>query len=155
MILKVLRRLRGLQVDFVVRVQHTARRTRVTPTAEEQPLQAPAQLAPISHHFELLRPVVYTGQVKWRPTRTKLHAREVWLDSGRRHMNVVHLSFPGRPRGDQHGWTSLTSLAVLPGVAAEQVVKLDLWRWGIEDAFAWTKTALGWEDIWVLEFEVL
>lgn len=152
---KIFRRLRRLQVDFVVRVQHTTRRTRLTPTATEQPLQAAAQLAPISHRFEMSRPIVRDGRVRWRPTRTELRAREVWLDSGTLRMNVVHLSFPGRPKGEEHGWTLLTSLTVSSGVEAGQVVRLYLRRWSIEDVFAWTKTALGWEDVRVLDFEAL
>lgn len=153
--LKVLRLLLKLQVDFVVRVQHTDRRTRLTPTGEERTLQAALQLAPVSHRFEMARPVVQQGRVTWRPTRTEVRVQEVWLDEGKRCMNALHLSFPTRPKGEEQGWTLLTSLPVLPGVNAGQVVKLYLKRWSIEDVFAWTKMALGWEEVRLLDFEAL
>ena len=38
---------------------------------------------------------------------------------------------------------------------AGQVVRLYLQRWSIEEVFAWTKTALGWEQVQVLDFEAI
>lgn len=153
--LKVLRLLKKWHVDFVVRVQHTQRRTWLTPTAQEQSLQAALQLAPISHSFEMARPVVREGRVSWRPTHTDVRVQDVWLDQGKLAVNAVHLSFPTRPKGEEQGWVLLTSLSVMPGVDAGQVVRLYLRRWSIEDVFAWTKTALGWEDVRVQDFEAL
>ncbi|WP_309572450.1 transposase [Deinococcus sp.] len=43
----------------------------------------------------------------------------------------------------------------MPGVHAGHHGRLYLRRWTIEDVFAWTKTALGWEDIQVLNYEAL
>lgn len=153
--LKVLRLLTKLHVAFVVRVQHTQRRTRLTPTAQEHPLQAALQLAKVSHSFEMARPVLREGRVTWRPTRTEVRVQEVWLDEGRLPIKALHLSFPTRPKGEEQGWTLLISLPVSPGVCAGQVVRLYLRRWSIEDVFAWTKTSLGWEDVRVLDFEAL
>lgn len=153
--LKVLRRLKRLRVDFVIRAQHVERRTRLRPTGEEQSLQAALQLAPVSYTFELPRPVVREGKVKWRPTHTEVRTQEVWLDEGKLRLNAVHLHFPTRPKGEEQGWTLLTSLPVSPGVNAGQVVKWYLRRWSIEDVFAWTKTALGWEQVRVLDFQAL
>ena len=153
--LKVFWLLTKLHVDFVVRVQHTQRRTRLNPTAEERTLQAALQLAPVSHAFEMARPVVREGQIKWRPTRTELRAQEVWVDEGKLRLNALHLHFPTRPQGEEQGWSLLTSLSLSPGVNAGQVVRLYLRRWSIEDVFSWTKTALGWEQVRVLDFEAL
>lgn len=153
--LKVLRRLKRLHVEFVVRVQHLERRTRFSPTGEERALQAALQLAPVSHAFEMARPVLRDGRVTWRPTQTEVRVQQVWLDEGKVPVGALHLSFPTRPKGEEQGWTLLTSLSVSPGVNAGQVVRLYLRRWSIEDVFSWTKTALGWEDVRVQNFEAL
>ena len=153
--LKVLKRLQQLKVDVVIRVRHIERRIRLTPTGEDLSLQAALPLAPVSHTFEMSRPIVQAGKVKWRPTRTEVRTQEVWMDGGTLRLNALHLHFPTRPKGEAQGWTLLTSLPVSPGVNAGQVVKLYLQRWSIEDVFAWTKTALGWEQVRVQDFEAL
>ena len=153
--LKVLRHLKRLKVDFVIRVQHVERQTRLIPTGEDCSLQAATQLAPVCHTFEMSRPVRQEGRVKWRPTRTEVRAQGVWVDGGKLRLNALHLHFPTHPKGEEQGWTLLTSLPVSPGVAAGQVVRLYLRRWSIEDVFSWTKDALGWEQVRVQDFEAL
>lgn len=91
----------------------------------------------------------------WRPTQTEVRVQQVWLDEGKLPISALHLSFPTRPKGEEQGWALLTSLSVSPGVHAGRVVRLYLRRWSIEEVFAWTKTALGWEDVRVQNFEAL
>ncbi|WP_139806682.1 transposase [Deinococcus hopiensis] len=153
--LKVLKRLRRLKVDFVIRAQHVERRVRLQPTGENRALQAALQLAPVSHTFAMSRPVLREGKLSWRPTPAEIRAQEVWVDEGKLHVHALHLHFPTRPKGEQQGWTLLTSLPVSPGVHAGQVVRLYLRRWSTKDVFSWTKTALGWEQVRVLQFEAL
>lgn len=153
--LRVLKLLKRLKVDFVIRAQHTDRRTRLAPTGEDRALQAAMQLAPVCHTFEMSRPVRQEGRVKWRPTRTEVRAQELWVNGGKLRLNALHLHFPTRPKGEEQGWTLLTSLPVSPGVNAGQVVRLYLRRWSIEDVFSWTKEALGWEQVRVQDFEAL
>lgn len=95
------------------------------------------------------------GRVKWRPTHTEVRAQEVWVDGGKLRLNALHLHFPTRPTGEEQGWTLLKSWPVSPGVNAEQVVRLYQRRWSSEDVFSWTKTALVWEQVRVLDFEAL
>ncbi|WP_309572510.1 transposase [Deinococcus sp.] len=153
--LRILRRLRRLHVDFVIRARHLDRQTRPCPTGEGEPLHGALHRAPVSHVFELARPVKQGKRLIWRPTRTELRAQAVWLDEGRLPVQAVHLSFPTHPKEDQEGWVLLTSLPVSPGVDAGQVVRLYLRRWSIEDVFSWTKTALGWEDVRLHDLQAL
>lgn len=153
--LHVLRRLRRLRVDFVIRACHLNRQTRLRPTGKSEPMHGALHRAPVSHVFELARPVKQGQRLIWRPTHTELRAQQVWLDEGRLPVQAVCLSFPTRPQGDEEGWVLLTSLPVSPGVDAGQVVRLYLRRWSIEDIFAWTKTSLGWEDVRIRDFQAL
>ena len=153
--LRILHRLRRLRVDFVIRVKHLDRNVRLQPTGETQPLHGAMHRADVSYRFELSRPVRQGKRVVWRPTRTELQAQHLWLDDGRLPIKAVQLSFPTRTAGEDTPWTLLTSLPVEPGVDAGQVVRLYLRRWTIEDVFSWTKTALGWEDVQVLDYEAL
>jgi hypothetical protein len=153
--LRILRRLRRLHVDFMIRARHLDRQTRPHPTGEGEPLHGALHRTPVTHVFELARPVKQGKRLSWRPTRTELRAQQVWLDDGRLPVRAVQLSFPTRPKGDEEGWVLLTSLPVSPGVDAGQVVRLYLRRWSIEDVFAWTKTSLGWEDVRLHDFQAL
>lgn len=153
--LQIIRRLRRLRVHFVIRAMHLDRNVRLHPTGETEPLHGAVHRADVTHRFELSRPVRQGKRLIWRPTRTDLRAQALWLDDGRLPVNAVQLSFPTRTAGEDAPWTLLTSLPVMPGVDAGLVVRLYLRRWTIEDVFAWTKTALGWEDVQVLGYEAV
>lgn len=153
--LQVLRRLRRLRVDFVIRARHLDRQTRLHPAGKGEPLHGAVHRASVCQVIALARPVKQGQRVIWRPTRTELRTQQVWLDEGRLPVQAVHLSFPTRPKGDEEGWVLLTSLPVSHGVDVGSVVRLYLRRWSIEDVFAWTKTALGWEDVRIHDFQAL
>jgi Transposase DDE domain len=68
--------------------------------------------------------------------------------------NALGLTFKGKdkPSEKDDGWILLTNLKVDDPEFLKQVIALYLSRWSIEDVFAWTKQALGWEQVRVLEF---
>lgn len=147
--LKCIRHLRTLRVDFVIRARHLDRLVKQHMDGPAQHLHEVFQTSPVTHQFEMTRPVKRQGKLIWKLTQTAVRTQEVWLGSGKVRVNALQLSFPGHQtqpttqddEGKEHGWVLLTSLSVLPGVHAGQVVRLYLRRWTIEEVFAWTKTA--------------
>lgn len=154
--LKLIRLLMRLQVQFVIRVKHVERTTRLTPTGVELPLVDAAGHASVQDQFEMKRPVVTDGKVKWRPTPAQVRSREVFVDGGRVRLNVVKLEFTVPLKNAQeHGWLLLTNVPTDAVPAAGAVVRLYLRRWSIEEVFSWTTSALGWEQLQVLDVEAL
>ncbi|WP_291427135.1 transposase [Deinococcus sp.] len=142
-----------LHVKFVIRGMHFDRSTQRTPTAEPQALVKLMDSFPVLGRFTMKRPVKdKRGKVSWRPTLVEVRAGEIWLDHGKLPMNAVRLAFPSCPRDDREGWLLLTNLPVDTLEAAGAVVRLYLSRWSIEDVFEWTKQALGWEEVRLLDF---
>lgn len=106
------------------------------------------------------------------------HSAKAYLE-----VNALKVEFPGRgrreavvdeaqPKADgvgakalkdkaktrttqEPGWVLLTNLPVEGAGEAAWVVKLYLGRWSVEEVFAWTKGALGWEQVQVLDFEAV
>ncbi|WP_161884011.1 hypothetical protein [Deinococcus alpinitundrae] len=60
--------------------------------------------------FEIKRPVVTDGKVKWRLSPTQVRSREVFVDGGRLKVNVVKLEFSvPLKNGQEQGWLLLTN----------------------------------------------
>lgn len=153
--LKLIRHLRSLRVDFVIRARALDRLVQRTIDGPIQHLHEVWATSPVAHQFEMSRPVERLGKVAWKPTRTEVRTQDLWLSRGTVPIHAVQLAFPTRPADTASGWVLLTSLSVSPGVDAGQVIRLYLRRWSIEEVFAWTKTALGWEQVQVLDFEAI
>ncbi|AZI44106.1 hypothetical protein EHF33_14425 [Deinococcus psychrotolerans] len=154
--LKLIRLLVRLKVQFVIRVKHAQRTTRLTPTSLELPLIDAAGHASVQDQFEMKRPVVTDGKVKWRKTPAQVRSREMFIDGGRLKLNVVRLEFSVPLKNDQEqGWLLLTNTPTDAVGAAGAVVRLYLQRWSIEEVFSWIKSALGWEQVQILDFDAL
>lgn len=153
--LKLLHLFERLGVCFVVRAQHVERRCRLRPSAPELNLQRAVHVAPVHDQFELRRPVSHSGKTQWRPTQTVARQCQVFIDAGRLRINVVKLDFAVPVDVDGQGWTLFTNLPTGQPGAAGAVVRLYLRRWAVEDVFAWTKQALGWEQVRVLHFDAI
>lgn len=145
-----------LHVNFVIRVQHLDRLVQRSPQHDVQHLVTLLDAAPAQGRFMLKRPVKNAaGQVSWRPTQTEVRATEVWVNDLTFPLNAVRLRFPGKPKGEQDGWVLLTTLPVSSLLESGLVVELYLKWWSIEDVFEWTKQALGWEAVRLLDFLAL
>lgn len=142
-----------LHVKFVIRGMHFDRLAQRLPMAESEAVVKLLDSLPVLGRFKMKRPVKdAAGKVTWRPTLVEVRAGEVWLDRGKLPLNGVRLTFPGCPKEEREGWLLLTNLPVDTLEAAGAAVRLYLSRWSIEDVFEWTKQALGWEEVRLLDF---
>jgi hypothetical protein len=96
------------------------------------------------------------GKVKWRTTPAQVRSREVFVDGGRLKLNVVKLEFTvPLKNGQEQGWLLLTNAPSVSEGAAGAIVRLYLQRWSIEEVFLWIQSALGWEQVQVMDVQAL
>jgi hypothetical protein len=139
---------------FVIRAQHN-RNVSLTPGSKPQKLFEAVRSQAVQGSLEMQRPIVRDGKARKRKTIGVTRSSSVWLIEPELEVNVVNLEFQGvkDKNPDERGWMLLTNLPVSTADEVQRVVALYVMRWAIEEVFAWTKGALEWEAVRVLEFK--
>ncbi len=153
---KLLRWLHERGECFVVRSQHPKRRAKIRVDAPAKPLESWLSEAAVTGQLplekRLLSPTSSRAcyQVAVRALRLELEQ----LPGN--DMSVVKLSHPRLAQP----WLLLSNLRLDDERAAqlalaERIVQAYRQRWAIEDLFGWTKDALDWESVRLLDYEAL
>lgn len=139
---------------FVIRAAHN-RNVRESIKGKPKKLFESLQSQPTLGTLEMQRPIMTNGKVRKRKVTGVTRSLQTWLLEPDVTLNAVNLEFKGvkEKHPDERGWVLLTNLPVGTADEAQRVVALYALRWAIEEVFAWTKTALEWEAVRVLEFE--
>lgn len=120
---------------------------------EHQKLFALLGEQPTSGTMQLKRPSVEKNKSVMRLSTGQVRACTCFL-GGRVPIHAVSIEFP-RAKGDEAGWVLLTNLPIEELEQVRQIIALYASRWAIEEVFSWTKTALDWEAVQVLDFEAV
>jgi hypothetical protein len=144
-----------LQCQYVIRAQHIDRRVRGE-AGKSTALNEALAASEVKTTLELNRPTVTEdGKVRYRKRKTEVRAMTLESVDYLLKVNAVSLTFKSKnkPAGlEDDGWVLLTNLSIDDPAFLQHIISLYLGRWSIEDVFAWTKQALGWEQANVLDF---
>lgn len=153
---KLLRWLHGRGECFVVRSQHPKRRAKIRVDAPAKPLESWLGEAAVTGQLPLEKRLLSTTssracyQVDVRALRLELEQLP-GSDT-----TVVELSHPRLAQP----WLLLSNLRLNDErtaqlALAERIVQAYRQRWAIENLFSWTKDALDWESVRLLDYEAL
>ena len=95
------------------------------------------------------------GKVRYRKRKIEVRSRAIETADYLLRTNALGLTFKGKDKpskSDDDGWVLLTNLPIETPEFLKHIIALYLSRWSIEDVFAWTKQALGWEQVAILDF---
>jgi Transposase DDE domain len=143
-----------LKCQYVIRAQHIDRRIR-DQQGKTQALKDMLDTHEVTTTLDMNRPTVHEdGKVRYRKCKTELRASAFESVDYSFRSNAIGLTFKGKdkPSEKDDGWILLTNLPIDDPEFLKHIIALYLGRWSIEDVFAWTKQALGWEQVRVLEF---
>lgn len=152
--LKLMRHIHESGSCFVTRLQHSKRlcRWQGKETQVSEVLAQAPMLANASLEKRLLKPEVKRDRHK--KITIKLSGVEVELSEATG--LVVTLAEIHSPLGGQ-GWILLSNLRMNDDASGllKRLISIYRQRWSIEDLFAWSKQALGWETVQLMDFEAL
>ncbi len=143
-----------LLCQYVIRAQHLDRRVR-DQQGKPQALKDMLAASEVKTTLDMNRPTVSEdGKVRYRKRKTEVRASALETAVYLLRTNALGLTFRGKdkPSEQDDGWVLLTNLPIAEPEFLKHIIALYLGRWSIEDVFAWTKQALGWEQVAVLEF---
>lgn len=150
--LKVIELLLELGDCFIIRAQHNRNVTSKL-GSEHQKLFALLDKQDVLGTMQLKRPSVEKNKSIMRLATGQVRACHCFL-GGRVPIHAVSIEFP-RAKGDEIGWVLLTNLPINELEQVRQIIALYASRWAIEEVFAWTKTALDWEAVQMLDLEAV
>lgn len=141
---------------FVVRTQHPERKAKVRVDGQTKPLQSwfartsPLGRLPLAKRLFSETPGKATYQVDVRVVKVELEQLSGSATT------AVQLSHPNIPKP----WLLLSNLRLSDNPVEQlalgtRIVQAYRQRWAIEDLFSWTKSALNWESVRVLDYEAL
>lgn len=143
-----------LTCQYVIRAQHLDRRVRGE-QGKTEALKDKLATRQVKTTLEMNRPTVTEdGKVRYHKRKTEVRASSLESADYLLRSNALSLTFKGKgkPYEKDDGWILLTNLPVDDPEFLKEIIALYLKRWSIEDVFAWTKQALGWEQVRLLEF---
>lgn len=144
-----------LTCQYVIRAQHLDRRV-LTKQAKTQALKDALAGCEVKTTLDMNRPTVGDdGKLRYRKRKTEVRSSAFESADYLLRSNALGLTFKGQDNpanNDAEGWVLLTNLAIDDPEFLKHIIALYLGRWSIEDVFTWTKQALGWEQVNVLDF---
>jgi hypothetical protein len=144
-----------LTCQYVIRAQHLDRRVKGEQN-KSQALKDQLATSEVKTTLDMNRPTVSEdGKVRYRKRKTEVRSSAIETADYLLRTNALGLTFKGKDKpsnNDDDGWVLLTNLPIQTPEFLKHIIALYLGRWSIEDVFAWTKQALGWEQVAVLEF---
>ena len=150
--LKIIELILELGDCFIIRAQHNRNVTSKLGGASQK-LFALLSEQKIIGTMQLKRPSVEKNKSVMRLSTGQVRACTCFI-AGRVPIHAVSIEFP-RVKGDEAGWVLLTNLPIEELEQVRQIIALYASRWAIEEVFSWTKTALDWEAVQVLDFEAV
>ena len=153
--LALMRHLHEAGSSFVIRVQHVNRKCRQggKNTNLAKAMEAASVLGEATLERRLLDPSSKrhrNQQVSVQLTGTEVELRET--------LGFVVSVAQVKSSLNERGWLLLSNLRLHPNEEAavlKRLLSVYRQRWSIEDLFAWTKGALGWESVRLMSFEPL
>jgi hypothetical protein len=143
-----------LKCHYLIRAQHLDRRVN-SEQNKSQALKDKLATSEVKTTLNMNRPTVNEdGKVRYRKRKTDVRASVFESIDYLLRSNALSLTFKGKdkPSEKDDGWMLLTNLPIDDPEFLKDIIALYLKRWSIEDVFAWTKQALGWEQVSLLEF---